>query len=100
MTIDRRQYDPEFKRNAVALALEPGKVQANVARSLGIHPRLLSRWVSESKEHGNNAFSGNGTPILTEEQRRIRELESRLKDAEIERDILKKAVAIFSKAPK
>lgn len=100
MTTDRRQYDPELKRNAVALALEPGKSQANVARSLGINPRLLNRWIHESKEHGNSAFSGNGIAILTEEQRKIRELEARLRDAEIERDILKKAVAIFSKTPK
>jgi len=37
---------------------------------------------------------------LSEEEQKIRELEKRLRDAEIERDILKKAVAIFSRAPR
>jgi len=37
---------------------------------------------------------------LTIQQQRIRELEKKLKDAEMERDILKKAMAIFSRAPK
>jgi transposase-like protein len=46
------------------------------------------------------AFSGRGNPALTDEQRRIRELEKKLKNAELERDILKKALAIFSSAPK
>ena len=37
---------------------------------------------------------------LTSQQQEIRDLEKRLKDAEMERDILKKAMAIFSRAPK
>ncbi len=67
----RRKYDRDFKRNAVLLCSEPGRTV---------------------KEHGIEA--------LTEEQKRIRELEKKLRETEMERDILKKAMAIFSRAPK
>jgi len=100
MTVKRQKYDPELKRKAVAMASEPGIQQARVARNLGIEPKSLSRWIQESKLHGSKAFAGNGVAILSDEQKRIRELEAKLKDTEIERDILKKAVAIFSKTPK
>jgi transposase len=46
------------------------------------------------------AFPGNGREALTSQEQKIRELEKKLKDAEMERDILKKAMAIFSRAPK
>ncbi len=49
---------------------------------------------------GQIAFPGQGKQGLTDEQGRIRELEKQLKDAELDRDILKKALAIFSRAPK
>jgi transposase-like protein len=46
------------------------------------------------------AFPGHGRLSLTAEQKKFRELEKRLRDVTLERDILKKAVAIFSKTPK
>ena len=49
---------------------------------------------------GELAFPGKGKEALTSREKEIRELKKRLKDAEMERDILKKAMAIFSKAPK
>ncbi|GFM38032.1 transposase [Desulfovibrio psychrotolerans] len=99
MSNTRRIYDAEFKRNAVMLAEEPGRTVADVAESLGIGPDLIYRWGREMRGQGLIAFPGHGKPALTDEQRRIKELEKKLRDAEIERDILKKALAIFSKAP-
>jgi transposase-like protein len=52
------------------------------------------------RERGEIAFPGNGKIALTTEQKRIRELEKQLKDTEMERDILKKAMGIFSRASK
>nr|WP_291785930.1 hypothetical protein [Maribacter sp.] len=43
-----------------------------------------------------NSFPGKGNPKLTDEQKEIAELKKKLRDTEIERDILKKAIAIFS----
>jgi transposase-like protein len=52
------------------------------------------------RENGELAFPGHGKMALTEDQKKIRELERKLKDTRMERDILKKAMAIFSRAPK
>ena len=49
------------------------------------------------QEYGSNSFPGKNNLKLTPEQERIVELEKKLKDAELERDILKKAISIFSK---
>ncbi|MFI3272044.1 MAG: transposase, partial [Pseudomonadota bacterium] len=86
----RRSYDAEFKRNAVALSHETGRTVADIAESLGISVDLLYRWRQESDAHGKIAFPGKGNPMLTDQERKIRDLEKRLKNAEIERDILKK----------
>jgi transposase len=96
----RRKYDPDFKRNAVLLSEEPGRVVGEVAENLGIAKDLLYRWRREHRAREGLAFPGNGREALTSQEQKIRELEKKLKDAEMERDILKKAMAIFSRAPK
>ncbi|SMF45569.1 transposase [Desulfovibrio gilichinskyi] len=96
----RRTYDPEFKRNAVLLSEDPSRTHSEVAESLGISYAILYRWRREFSRNRGIAFSGQGNEILTDEKRRIKELEKKLRDAETERDILKKALAIFSRAPK
>ena len=96
----RRKHDIAFKRNAVLLASEPGNSVTKVANELGINKSLLYRWYNQYFEDPDTVFPGNGNEYLTEEQRRIKELEKRLKDVEEERDILKKAMAIFSRPQK
>lgn len=96
----RRKYDREFKRNAVLLTEEPDRSVKDVAESLGISADLLYQWRKRYRQQGEIAFPGNGHMALTPEQKRIRELEKKLKDAEMERDILKKAMAIFSRTSK
>ncbi len=96
----RRKYDPDFKRNAVRLAEEPGRKVADVAENLGISKDLLYRWRKGQRSNKELAFPGNGREALTNQQKKIRELEKKLKNAEMERDILKKAMAIFSRASK
>ena len=82
----------------VAIA-EPGRSIPDVAENLGINKDLIYRWRCQLQKTGGIAFPGNGRMALTEERKRIRELEKRLKETEMERDILKKAMAIFSRAP-
>jgi len=97
----RRKYDRDFKRNAVLLCSEPGRTVKKVAENLGVAKDLLYRWRREYHlSNGKPAFTGNGVEALTEEQKRIRKLEKKLRETEMERDILKKAMAIFSRAPK
>ena len=97
----RRKYDQDFKRNAVLLCAEPGRSVTDVAGRLGIKKDLLYRWRREyHRANGQYVFPGNGIEALNPEQTRIRELEKKLKDTEMERDILKKAMAIFSRTSK
>ncbi len=96
----RRKYDPDFKRNAVQLTEEPGRTVADVAEKLGISKDILYRWRRSQRINKEFAFPGNGREALTSQQQKNRELEKRLKNAEMERDILKKAMAIFSRASK
>ncbi len=99
-TDQRRKYDPDFKRQAVRLTEEPGRTVSEVAEKLGIEKDLLYRWRREHISQEEIAFPGNGREALTPKDQELRELRKRLKDAEMERDILKKAMAIFSRAPK
>ena len=100
MSVQRRKYDSDFKRNAVQLTDAPGRTVTEVADNLGIGKDLLYRWRREHRSKHEGAFPGRGKEALTEPEKRIRELEKKLKDAEMERDILKKAMAIFSRSPK
>jgi len=91
-----KKYDKEFKEMAISL-LNTGKTAKDVAADLGIKPYLVSRWKREYIKHGSGSFSGNGRANLNEEQKQIAELKKELRETQIERDILKKAVGIFSK---
>lgn len=97
MTKTHKKYDRAFKERAVQLSKER-KNLSELARELGIKPVQLYRWRKEQEEFGAGSFPGNGNVKQTPEQERIRALEKKLKDAELERDILKKAIGIFSKS--
>lgn len=92
----RKQYDKEFKEMAVNLVLS-GKSSSEVADDLGIRTELVNRWKREYEQYGTGSFSGKGNMNLTAEQKEIIRLKKELKDAQTERDILKKAISIFSK---
>ena len=96
----RRKYDKDFKRNAVRLTEEAGRTVLEVAENLGIAVDLLYRWRREKQTREGLAFPGHGREALTPQEQKIRDLEKKLKDVEMERDILKKAMAIFSRSPK
>ena len=95
MSREKRNYTVEFKEKAVELSYARGSV-VEICRELDIPTSVLSRWRRESDAYGKNSCPGKGNPKLTDEQREIAELKKRLRDAELERDILKKAIAIFS----
>ena len=90
----RRVFTEEFKRDAVRLAKERGNTSA-VARDLGIHESLLSKWKRNLQAAPEHPFPGHGNPQDLELAQRKREL-ARLKE---ENEILKKAVGIFTVRP-
>ncbi len=92
-----RKYDLEFKLEAVRMAAEPGVTNRDVERRLGIGQGVLSRWKKELKRDGEQAFPGKGN--LKPEDEQLRQLKRENERLRRERDILKKAVAIFSTDP-
>ena len=97
MTQERKFYDREFKQKAVELSYARGNTK-EIAEELGIHPELLYRWRREFKKYENNSFPGKGKAKMTDLERENARLRKELRDAKMERDILKKAVSIFSKS--
>lgn len=87
----KKRFDRDFKMSAVKMVTEGGHKAAEVARSLGIHPNQLYNWKRKYSDNGDKAFPGKGN--LTE----VSALRRKLREVEMERDILKKAVGIFSK---
>ena len=95
MSAQRRKYTKEFKQEAVQLVLSQDGNASAVARNLGIKPNMLNRWVREYKSDSEYAFPGLGK--LKEPDEELRRLRKELADTKMERDILKKALGIFSK---
>jgi transposase len=91
----RKKYSKEFKLDAVSLVLEQGFSRREAAKNLDISEQMLGRWVKEHKSsEDGQAFRGNGK--LTPEQEEIKQLKSKVKRLEMEREVLKKATAFFA----
>ena len=88
----RRQYTEEFKREAVELIKSTGKSQAQIARELGVSDHNISRWWLEygraEQTDDSETVSKQAYKAMEAELRRVKE----------ERDILKKALNIFSRS--
>jgi len=94
----RRKYDRGFKLEAVRLATKGDRKAAEVARDLGIHPNLLYSWKGQLLADQDHAFPGPRR--LKPEAEEMRQLKRELSDVKEEREILKKALAIFSRTPR
>jgi transposase len=94
MQSEHRAYEKACKIEAVRLVQTSGKSISQVARDLGISDSNLCRWCRDHAERGEQAFVGSGHQTAQEEE--IRHLKRELDRVRQERDILKKAVAIFS----
>jgi len=93
----RKIYDTAFKTKAVELSNERSNI-TELSRELGIRVTMLYKWCKDYEKFGTGSFPRKGILQQTPEQKIITELEVKLKDAELERDILKKAIGIFSKS--
>jgi len=93
----RRSFEREFKISAVKLVMESGKSVKTIATELGISDNTLFNWKKKYLQDAKNAFPGKGHMKPEEEELRKKDREiARLK---MERDILKKAIAYFTKVP-
>lgn len=89
------KYDKEFKMSAVKLYLSNDKSIDVIAQDLGVSRATLGHWVRQYKEEGDKSFPGSGHSRDEE----IKSLKRQLYLVQQERDILKKAIAIFSTPP-
>ena len=99
MERSRRVYSEEFKKNAVEHSMISKKSVEEVTGDLGIAHNNLRRWRARYRKNGELAFPGNGKQKLTPHEEEIRRLKKELYDVGQEQDILKKALAIFTKKP-
>jgi len=90
----RRKFDKEFKLMTVELSKSRENL-VDLAKELDIKVGLIYRWRREFLDKREGSFPGNGKPKQTPEEAEIARLKKALKDVEMERDILKKAVSIM-----
>lgn len=92
----RRKFDKQFKIDAVKLFESSEKTGKEIATDLGIPSDALYRWRREFNEKEKEAFTGQGNSRDEEMARMKKEIV----ELKMERDILKKAMVIFSQNEK
>jgi transposase len=100
MTKTRRSFTDEFKREAVSLLLSSGRPVTQVAAELDIQPSMLRSWRDAGNGLAKRAPAAPPATMAAAEQAELRRLRRELERAQMERDILKKAIGIFSGPPK
>jgi transposase len=91
----RRQYSNQFKIDAVELSLKSDNTTKEIADDLGISPNALYRWKCQYHSSKEAAFPGTGN-LKDAQAEQIRQLERKLRLVTEEREILKKAFAVFT----
>jgi transposase len=102
-TTTRRSFTDEFKKEAVSLLASSGRPLTQVATELGIQPSMLRSWrgaTNGTMNSGADTPTGHAAVDVSSEQAEIRRLRRDLERAQTERDILKKAIGIFSGPPR
>lgn len=94
----RTRFTREFKLEAVRLSMEDGRSGASVAKELGITRNMLYRWRKELLEDSEEAFRGQGNMKAGDEE--VARLRREIASLREDREILKKALAFFSKESK
>lgn len=92
--MSKRTYTKEFKVGAARMVVDERMKPSQVAKDLGVSDGSITKWVKDYRKHGSGAFPGKG--ILAPVDQEKRDLERRLRRAEMERDLLKKTIAFFA----
>lgn len=89
-----RRYDKEFKLKALEL-YKNGKPGTDICNDLGIPHATFWTWLKQLNTEGASSFAGSGNIKPANEE--AHRLKKELDEVKMERDILKKALAIFSR---
>ncbi len=93
-TKKRRRFSREYKQDVVRMVTEGGHSVSDVSADLDLRPDMIQRWVRRFSEDPGQSFPGVGRQKARDEE--VTKLRRELRRVREERDILKKAVAIFS----
>lgn len=96
MSRKNRYYPPEFKREALEMLATGKYSMAQIERDLGISKGLLQKWKYAAERKGRYEPGPNESAGQEETAARMRRLERENERLRQEREILKKAMAIFS----
>ena len=96
MTKKQQTYSKEFKLETLELARTSDKSDSQLERELGLGRGCLYNWRKQQEQEGEQAFPGKGR--LKADDEYVRSLERELAVVQQERDILKKALAIFTRS--
>ncbi|WP_428637449.1 transposase, partial [Shewanella sp.] len=92
MTKTRKTFSPEFRLEAAQLVVDQHYTVRAACEAMGVSKSTMESWVRQLRQERQGK-----TPkatAMTDEQRRIQELEKRLRQVEMEKEILKKATAL------
>ncbi|MET7313682.1 transposase [Streptomyces sp. NPDC005571] len=91
------KYSPEFREEAVQIALRSSKTISEMDRDLELNPETLRGWV---KKHQKQHEPSADADLTVSERARLKELERRIREVEMENVFLKKCAAYFTRDPR
>jgi transposase len=92
----RRKFSKEQKLEIVNQSMESGSDLEKIASHYKVHVNTLYKWRREYTKHEEASFPGHGHKIMSMEEQEIARLKKQLREVELEKEILKKALGIFS----
>lgn len=92
----RRTFSKAYKLDVITQSYQCDNIR-ELAYELGIRPELIYRWRAQYEQAPQESFPGNGVPQQSPQQAELERLRRELADTRMERDILKKAIGIFSR---
>src|SRR6476660_5828810 len=91
MSETRRKFDEDFRRGAVQLVFETGKLIAQVARDLGVNEGTLGNWCAVERRRREGGQSG----LSEDERAELVRLRKEIAELRMQRDVLKRSVALW-----
>jgi transposase len=87
-----KKFSPEFREETARMVVETSRPIADVARELGVSETTMGNWVRAYRD----AYAGEEPALEVSERARLRELERKTRELELELSFLRKAAAYFA----